>query len=158
MQRSNKIMKLIIVLFWLSSNGFCAELSDESFKNNEKYTFLKTLTIGELDSINLDFKFIPPKGKKVNHASSVKVWEKNAKDWALTDSLELNSNDEEFGDNILTHNSILKSKKSEVAIEIDFIHCDFKGGRCDQEKFLSKLIRKSKSTESKVKYVLKIKG
>jgi hypothetical protein len=151
-------MKWILFLFLLSSNIISGELTDESFKNKEKYTFLKTLLIGELDSINLDFKFIPPKGKKVNHASSVKVWEKNKKDWILTDSLELSSNDEEFGDNILTHNTILKSKKSEVALEIDFIHCDFKGGRCDQEKFLTKLIRKSKSTESKVKYVLKIKG
>ena len=145
---------LIIILPFLGK----AEIDDQSFKNTDKYKILKGIAIANTDSINLDFNFFPPKGKKVNTASYVKIWEKKeaTSSWELTENVELSSSSEEFDGHILTHNSILKSKNSSVAVEVDFIHCNYNGGQCDQERYLAKLKRVKSIANVKVKYDLKI--
>jgi hypothetical protein len=150
-------MKFLKLIFFIAYSFFTfADIDDSSFKNSDRYVFLKDQSIPKTNSFNLEIKFIPPKGKKVNKASFVRVWEKQKNNWEKTDNLEIQEISEEFENNILTHNAILKSRLSIVAIEIDFIHCDFKGGQCASEKYLSKILRDKNTKKAKISYTLKI--
>ena len=51
----------------------------------------------------------------------------------------------------------LQSKKSEIALEAEFIHCNYKGGQCAMEKYLGKVKRSPKSTNKNLSLDLKIK-
>ncbi|MBP9680824.1 MAG: hypothetical protein KBD76_05430 [Bacteriovorax sp.] len=146
----------LLILFALFSRFAFAEIDDLSFKNNDKYQFLPEMKIGISDSFNIKVQFVPPKGKKVNLATFVKIWEKEKKGWELSETLDLANSKQEFSDNLLLHNVLLKSKKSEVAIEIDFIHCTYSGGQCDQERYLGKIKRLKGTQTSLLYYHLKI--
>jgi hypothetical protein len=143
-----------LVFFLISFTAF-AELTDESFKNSNRYELLKNLNIGATDSINLEVKFIPPSGKKVNQATFVRTWEKFNHKWIEVETVEVGNLPFEFSDNILLHNILLKSKKSEIGLEIDFIHCDMKGGTCASKKYLTKIIRNNKIKDNKLNLTLK---
>lgn len=145
-----------LFLFILNSHFVWADIDDLSFKNKDKYQFLSEKMIGASDSFNIKIKFVPPKGKKVNPASYVKIWEKDKLTWKLSETLELGTVREEFSDNLLLHNVLLKSKISEVALEVDFIHCTYSGGQCDQERYLGKIKRKKGSSDSLLVYLLNI--
>jgi hypothetical protein len=140
----------------MSAVGLKAEIDDQSFNNKERFQFLPEKKIGFSDSFNVMIKFIPPKGKKVNKASFVKIWEKKQGTWLVSESLEIENSKDEFADNILLHNVLLKAKNSSVAIEVDFIHCSFSGGQCDQERYLGKINRKKQTTTTPLEYKLKI--
>lgn len=149
-------MKIInaLVIFLISFSAF-ADLTDESFLNTNRYDLLKNLSVGTTDSINLEVKFIPPSGKKVNQATFVRTWEKLNNKWIEVETVEVGNLPFEFSDNILLHNILLKSKKSEIALEIDFIHCDKKGGTCASKKYLTKIIRNNKIKDNKLNLTLK---
>ncbi len=145
----------LIAIFLISFSSF-AELSDDSFKNSNRYDLLKHLNIGATDSINLEVKFIPPGGKKVNQATFVRTWEKLSHKWIEIETVEVGNLPFEFSDNILLHNILLKSKKSEIGLEIDFIHCDMRGGTCASKKYLTKIIRNNKIKDNKINLTLKV--
>lgn len=150
-------MKNLIYFFsiFIISWSLLADLTDESFNNSNRYDLLKSLRVGETDSINLEIKFIPPAGKKVNQATFVRTWEKQKHKWIETETVEVGSLPFEFSDNVLLHNVLLKNKKSEIGLEIDFIHCDKKGGTCSSKKFLTKIIRDHRIKNNKLDLTLK---
>jgi hypothetical protein len=151
-------MKIIACLIIMCFSFFVfGEIDDSSFKNADKYNFLKQSSIGMVDSINLDIKFIPPKGKKVNKASFVKIWEKEKGKWIVSQQIEISEAVEEWADNELVSNVLLNSKNSEAAIEVEFIHCNLSGGQCAMERYLGRFSRDKKQTNNKLKFELKIK-
>lgn len=151
-------MKKLIVLLSLALINVClaAELTDESFKNSNRYELIKNHKIGETDSLNVEIKFIPPREKKVNQATFLRTWEKSKNAWLETETIEVGNVPFEFADNILLHNVILKNTNSEVALEVDFIHCDKKGGSCSSKKFLTRLVRQKSIKDNKLNFILKI--
>ena len=149
-------MKYVLFLTILTLNAF-AEIDDSSFVNKDRYLILPLKSLGLTDSINFEIEFVPPAGKKVNKASFIKIYEKNSKNWSLTETVEIENAFEEFDGRVLTHNSILKTKNALVGVEIDFIHCDYAGRQCDQERYIGKINRSKKTKDNKVKYTLRIK-
>ena len=151
---SMKFFYLMIFLILVPLSLF-ADLTEESFKNKNRYDILENQNIAETDSINVEIKFIPPAGKKVNMATFVRTWEKMKHQWMEIETVEVGNLPFEFSDNILLHNILLKNKNSVIALEIDFIHCDKKGGSCSSKKYLTKILRTKKTKDNKLNLTLK---
>jgi hypothetical protein len=150
-------MKFLLILLFLVSGLSFAEINDQSFQNTDKYSMLKFPEVGESKEINLEIKFVPPKNQKVNHASFIKVWENDKKEWKLNSTFVVG--DLPTFDYLRTFEKsvALHSKKSKIAIEIEFIHCGYSGGQCAMEKYLGKIERSERISNKLISAELKIK-
>lgn len=134
-----------------------AEIDDSSFYNDGRYALLKDVQLKKTESIDLHIQFIPPKQKKVNTASFVKIWEKENNQWKLV--RKITAEDSEFNKftNKLNAKTNLHKSDSEAAVEVEFIYCNkLGGGQCDMERFLTKVIRNKNSKETAIKLSLKV--
>lgn len=145
-----------IIPFLFFNFALGLEIDDSTFFNKEKYVILKNSKIGKFEELNLNIKFIPPTGKKVNKASFVRIWEKKVNIWKDLEYFELDSEESKFYQNNLTYTAKLKNRDNDMAIEVDFIHCDYSGGQCNQERYLKKLKRTQIKANNVIKLVLKI--
>lgn len=152
-------MKYFFILFLaiMMTNVFA--IDSESFKNKDKYEFLKLTPVGKNESeLNVNIFFHPPEGKKVNSASMIRLWENNGKDseWVIADKAYAS------GELSILHNNQMEKKLNsknvhlEQAIEIDFIHCNYSGGQCQMQKYLGKIMRSKKSKNHSLELSLKL--
>jgi hypothetical protein len=149
-------MKLLISFFILGLFNSAMAIDDTSFKNKDKYQSLNLQPIGLLQEFDVHATFYPPEGKKLNKASYIKIWEKKNREWSET--FEINP---EFDMGLIPEYKLEKkvkvaSMKSDLAIEIEFIHCSQSGGQCAMERYLGKIKRKKKSDQKDIKLTLRI--
>lgn len=120
-------MKFIICIsLFFTSNLFA--ITDESLKDTDKYNILNINPIKKSSNFNVLATFYPPIGKKLNNASYVKIWEKENKEWRTIEEITPGNQLDFSGEYHLEKLIAPKNKNSELAIEIEFIHCSHSGG------------------------------
>jgi hypothetical protein len=149
----NFLLTISTQLF-LSFSSFA--LTDEAFKNTDKYQFLKISPIKKSKTFSLHAVFYPPEGKKLNHASYIKIWEKKNKSWNIVDELTPQSDLGLLQEYKLEKEVTTKDDLTTIAVEIEFIHCSLNGGQCAMERFLGKIPREAKSKGTSVNLTLRI--
>lgn len=140
-----------LLIFLLSTSVFA--LDDDSFKNKDKYIFLDLIGSNEQSSFVFDITFVPPAGKKLNSGSMIRLWEKTKTGWEISDKGYTDEGMAFLSSYHLKKELKSKSLSSDLALEVDFIHCDHSGGQCKMQKYLGKIRRspKTKATEQKLK-------
>ena len=140
------------LLFFLFSTSLFA-IDDESFGNKDKYIFLDLNGNSNQASFVFDITFIPPAGKKLNSGSMIRLWEKTKAGWEVSDKGYTDESIAFLSSYHLKKELKSKTLDSDLALEVDFIHCDHSGGQCKMQKYLGKIRRspKTKATEQKLK-------
>jgi hypothetical protein len=146
-----------LIIFLVLHSGAIFAIDDSSFANKDRYVLLSLNSIKKNTSFNVTASCFPPKGKKLNPHSLVRIWEKINGKWILADKI---SPDEDFGlnTNYKMAKKVSTSKQnSEIALEIDFIHCNKNGGgQCSMEKYLGKIVRTEKAKDDQLIFDLRI--
>lgn len=132
-------------------------LDDFSFSNKDRYDFLKISPIGIVKDLVIQTTFYPPEGKKLNHASYVKIWEKKNKEWNELDEITPDSELGIQGEYHLSKKVHSDLTNAQLAIEIEFIHCNSRGGQCAMERYLGKIPRSNQTKNKNVKLTLRVK-
>ncbi len=153
----SKFLRLFSFILLLSPFLIKAAIEDSSFLNEGRYALLKDVSLANKKFINLSIQFIPPKGKKVNTASFVKVWEKKQNEWLMVKKYTADDAEFDSSTNRLRARTILENSDSLAAIEVEFIYCNKNGGgQCDMERYLTKIVRHSHSKDTSLNLKLKI--
>jgi hypothetical protein len=105
----------------------------------------------------------PPKGKKLSSHSIVRLWEKINSKWILADQISPNEDQETFANLGIFANYVMSKtvnvvmKNSELALEIDFIHCNKTGGgQCTMERYIGKIARTENAKDDQLIFDLRI--
>lgn len=144
---------LFIILSVFSEILFAIE--DDSFKNHDKYKFLELIAGKNQQTFLYDITFHPPKGKKLNSGSMMRLWEKVGKDWQVSDKAYTDG-EMLFPPFVVKKELKAMKSESELALEIDFIHCNHSGGQCQMQKFLGKIKRQKNHNVEKFIFDLKV--
>jgi hypothetical protein len=131
-------------------------IDDSSFKNKDKYQFLKIPSISSSKEFEVNATFYPPEGKKLNKASYIKIWEKKNKTWSVSEVLNPEYDLGIMPEYKLDKKVSLDSIKAPVAIEVEFIHCSLSGGQCAMERYLGKVERSKSSSRKNINLTLRI--
>ncbi len=148
-------MKKILFFIILFSSPVMA-IDDASSKNFDKYRMLHLNTVGSDPVIEVSAIFFPPEGKKVNSASMIRLWEKVGNVWQIADKAYADNEISLLNGNQLKKTLTIKNQKSDHALEVDFIHCDYQGGQCQMQKYLCPLKKSKNSKNQSVKMNLKL--
>lgn len=143
-----------ILIFITTFNIFA--IDSYSFKNTDRYTMLKIDPIKNSKNFEVYATFYPPTGKKLNHASYVKVYEKLKNSWEEVDEIIPNESLGVESEYVLKKAMQSSRADTELAIEVEFIHCTAKGGQCAMERYLGKIPRASSTKKKDVKLTLRI--
>lgn len=149
-------MKLVFLLSLIAFQATAFAIDDSSFKNKDKYQFLKIQPIGKIKEFNIHATFYPPEGKKLNKASYIKVWEKKKKEWVLAEQITPDLDLGLLPEYKLEKKVNVDSTNTPLAVEIEFIHCSLSGGQCAMEKFLGKIERKAAVDQQTINLTLRI--
>ena len=145
-----------LLIFLLSLSTAVFALDDESFTNKDKYVFLDLNGNTDQSSFFFDITFVPPAGKKLNSGSMIRLWEKTKTGWEISDKGYTDEGIAFLSSYHLKKELKSKSMTSDLALEIDFIHCDHSGGQCKMQKYLGKIKRSPKTKAADQKLNLKI--
>lgn len=147
---------LPLILFLIFKSIIASAIDDSSFKNKDKYQFLKIPAIADSKDFEVRATFYPPEGKKLNKASYIKIWEKKNKTWSVSDEITPEYNLGLLPEYKLEKRITVDSFKSPLAVEVEFIHCSLSGGQCAMERYLGKIDRKKLSTQKNINLTLRI--
>lgn len=148
-------MKRLFLIILFTVNAAWA-IDDGSFSNKDKYKFLTLEMISNNPAVELDIQFHPPEGKKVNTGSMIRLWEKNGKEWEITDKAYAEGEISLITEKKLIKTLTAKNIKADSAVEIDFIHCNHQGGQCQMQKYLGKIKRGKGNKENHLSFDLKL--
>lgn len=148
------VRTFIFICTLISLNTYA--ITDSSLKDTDKYQILNIAPIQKSPTFKVMATFYPPIGKKLNDASFIKVWEKEKNEWITVDEIIPNKGLEFSGEYHLEKLITSKNKKSELAIEVEFIHCSHTGGQCAMERYIGKINRTDNSKEKNVILTLRI--
>jgi hypothetical protein len=150
-------MKVLLLLSLFLYSFTIYALEESAFKNKDRYVLMKFSPVKKELSFTVTAHCYPPKGKKLNSASFIKFWEKSNNQWILRDKILPDESFDVMGDYQMSKLVKAHELNSELALEVEFIHCNkVGGGQCSMERYLGKVPRSSKVKSNELDFDLKI--